>query len=88
MFVGSWLKDVPPPRGVSASGGFPDPPKKKSSTEETARQSIPQVLEQELGTSNGSPWLGMCAASLRMQSIGLLWFITDKSRVVRFHLLI
>lgn len=63
-------------------------PPKKSSMEETAHQSIPQVLEQGLGTSDGSPRLGMCAASVGRQSIGLLWFITDKSGVVRFYLLI
>lgn len=68
------------PGGVSASHGF--------EISVFPGRSMPQVLEQELGTSNGSPPLRMRAAPLRRQSIGLLWFITDKSGVVTFYLLI
>lgn len=87
--VGRWPKDMPPPGGCICLSWLLRLLKNKCLPwRKCAGRSTPQVLEQELGTSNGSPPLRMCAAPLRRQSVGLLWFVTDKSGVVTFYLLI
>lgn len=48
---------------LSASCGFPAPPQKKCLPwRKYAHQRIPQILEHSLGTCDGTPCLGKCAA--------------------------